>query len=272
MRKVTRFTGYLIPPLGILLFLEAFLLRQDTFSDAVVTTAAGLLGMLPKGLVLLISISLAAGIIALSRKRVLVQELFSLETLAHVDTMCLDKTGTLTQGVMKVESVFLTDPGRSVPFDEMMGAFLRCTDDNNATFRALRDYFGTSDALSCTGKVPFSSDRKWSAVTFSDFTLVIGAPERLAAKEAETILQKEQVKGKRILAAGITRDKVSADRQLPPVQCLAIILIADPLRENAAGTLAYFWKEGVEVKLISGDNPVTASALAAHEAFCQVLF
>ena len=96
MRKVTHFTAFLIPPLGILLFLEAFLLRGDTLNHAVVTTAAGLLGMLPKGLVLLISISLAVGIITLSRKKVLVQELFALETLAHVDTLCLDKTGTFT--------------------------------------------------------------------------------------------------------------------------------------------------------------------------------
>mgnify|MGYP002330938172 CR=1 FL=1 len=106
MRKVTHFTAFLIPPLGILLFLEAFLLRGDTLNHAVVTTAAGLLGMLPKGLVLLISISLAVGIITLSRKKVLVQELFALETLAHVDTLCLDKTGTLTRGKMQVEKVY----------------------------------------------------------------------------------------------------------------------------------------------------------------------
>ncbi len=98
MRKVTHYTGFLIPPLGIVLFVQAVILRGDSVDNAIVTTAAGLLGMLPKGLVLLISISLAAGIIALSGKKVLVQELFALETLAHVDTLCLDKTGTLTLG------------------------------------------------------------------------------------------------------------------------------------------------------------------------------
>ncbi len=123
MRKVTRFTGYLIPPLGILLFLEAFYLRGDPINDAVVSTAAGLLGMLPKGLVLLISISLAVGIIALSKKKVLVQELFALETLAHVDTLCLDKTGTLTEGKMQVEEVESTDIGRSMPLMKSSAPF-----------------------------------------------------------------------------------------------------------------------------------------------------
>ena len=138
MRKVTHFTAFLIPPLGILLFLEAFLLRGDTLNHAVVTTAAGLLGMLPKGLVLLISISLAVGIITLSRKKVLVQELFALETLAHVDTLCLDKTGTLTQGKMQVEKVYSAEPQGSVLFEELIGSSLQYADDNCKAARKFR--------------------------------------------------------------------------------------------------------------------------------------
>ena len=109
--------------------------------DAVVSTAAGLLGMLPKGLVLLISIGLAAGIIRLSKQNVLVQDLYSLENLAHVDVICLDKTGTLTQGRMQVEQAIVLDSGTPVPFETMMGAFLCNTDDNNATFQAMKEYF-----------------------------------------------------------------------------------------------------------------------------------
>lgn len=268
MRKVTRFTGYLIPPLGILLFLEAFLLRGDAINHAVVTTAAGLLGMLPKGLVLLISISLAVGIIALSKKRVLVQELFALETLAHVDTLCLDKTGTLTQGNMQVEEVVLTDLGRSMAFEEVIGSFLRATDDNNATFQALQAHFAPSEGLLPVEKIPFSSERKWSAVQFQDFTFVIGAPERLAGKDA-LFWEKEFAAGRRVLVAGITEQSVAADRPLPEIQLLASIVLSDPIRPNAAETLAYFQREGVDLKLISGDNPAAVAALAKKAGFPQ---
>lgn len=267
MRKVTRFTGFLIPPLGILLFLEAFFLRGDALNHAVVTTAAGLLGMLPKGLVLLISISLAVGIITLSKKKVLVQELFALETLAHADTLCLDKTGTLTQGKMQVEKVRLTELGRSMPFGEIMGSFLACTDDNNATFQALQAHFQLSQKFAPAEKIPFSSDRKWSAVKFEEFTFILGAPERLGAGEPDAVLEKEESRGRRVLLAGITREPVSAEEPLPPVQALALLILSDPIRLGAAETLAYFQKEGVDLKLISGDNPVTASALAKQAGF-----
>ena len=212
MRKVTHFTAFLIPPLGILLFLDAFLLRGDTLNHAVVTTAAGLLGMLPKGLVLLISISLAVGIITLSRKKVLVQELFALETLAHVDTLCLDKTGTLTQGKMQVEKVYSAEPQGSVLFEELIGSFLQYTDDNNATFQALKAHFAASDVFSPIHKIPFSSERKWSAIEFQNAgTFVIGAPERLGASVPPHLERDEQT-GKRLLLAGYTKEPLECRR------------------------------------------------------------
>lgn len=267
MRKVTHFTAFLIPPLGILLFLEAFLLRGDTLNHAVVTTAAGLLGMLPKGLVLLISISLAVGIITLSRKKVLVQELFALETLAHVDTLCLDKTGTLTQGKMQVEKVYSAEPQGSVLFEELIGSFLQYTDDNNATFQALKAHFAASDVFSPIHKIPFSSERKWSAIEFQNAgTFVIGAPERLGAFVPPHLERDEQT-GKRLLLAGYTKEPLDQNSPLPHIQELAYIVISDSIRPNAAETLAYFQKEGVALKLISGDNPVTVSALAKQVGF-----
>lgn len=267
MRKVTRFTGFLIPPLGIMMFLEAFFLRGDTLNSAVVSTAAGLLGMLPKGLVLLISISLAAGIIVLSKKRVLVQELYSLETLAHVDTLCLDKTGTLTQGKMQVEEVRLTDLGRAMHFSDIMGSFLNCSDDNNATFQAMKSYFKSNDFFAPLEKIPFSSDRKWSAVRFRDYTFVIGAPERLAGRTGSEIPTSALYAGKRILLAGITHNTVYSDKPLPEILTLATLVLSDPIRPNAAETLTYFKNEGVDLKLISGDNPVTVSSLAEKAGF-----
>ena len=267
MRKVTHFTAFLIPPLGILLFLEAFLLRGDTLNHAVVTTAAGLLGMLPKGLVLLISISLAVGIITLSRKKVLVQELFALETLAHVDTLCLDKTGTLTQGKMQVEKVYSAEPQGSVLFEELIGSFLQYTDDNNATFQALKAHFAASDVFSPIHKIPFSSERKWSAIEFQNAgTFVIGAPERLGAS-VPPYLERDEQTGKRLLLAGYTKEPLDQNGPLPHIQELAYIVISDSIRPNAAETLAYFQKEGVALKLISGDNPVTVSALVKQVGF-----
>lgn len=267
MRKVTHFTAFLIPPLGILLFLEAFLLRGDTLNHAVVTTAAGLLGMLPKGLVLLISISLVVGINTLSRKKVLVQELFALETLAHVDTLCLDKTGTLTQGKMQVEKVYSAEPQGSVLFEELIGSFLQYTDDNNATFQALKAHFAASDVFSPIHKIPFSSERKWSAIEFQNAgTFVIGAPERLGAS-VPPYLERDEQTGKRLLLAGYTKEPLDQNSPLPHIQELAYIVISDSIRPNAAETLAYFQKEGVALKLISGDNPVTVSALAKQVGF-----
>lgn len=267
MREVTHFTAFLIPPLGILLFLEAFLLRGDTLNHAVVTTAAGLLGMLPKGLVLLISISLAVGIITLSRKKVLVQELFALETLAHVDTLCLDKTGTLTQGKMQVEKVYSAEPQGSVLFEELIGSSLQYADDNNATFQALKAHFAASDVFSPIHKIPFSSERKWSAIEFQNAgTFVIGAPERLGASVPPHLERDEQT-GKRLLLAGYTKEPLDQNGPLPHIQELAYIVISDSIRPNAAETLAYFQKEGVALKLISGDNPVTVSALAKQVGF-----
>lgn len=183
MQKVTRFTGFFIVPLGIILFLEAILLRQTALPDAVISTSAGLLGMLPKGLVLLISISLAVGVIRLAKKQILVQALFSLETLAHVDVLCLDKTGTLTEGNMQVEAVHPLCQTPPVPVKKMIGSFLQHTDDNNATFQALDRYFPKSNTYSPTDKIAFSSQRKWSGMTFGDHgTLVLGAPERLLSE------------------------------------------------------------------------------------------
>ena len=133
MRKVTKFTSFLIIPLGIILFLEAYFLRNTPVDEAVISSSAALLGMLPKGLVLLISVSLAAGVIRLARMKILVQNIYSLETLAHVDTICLDKTGTITDGKLRVHSVIpLTDlPGGEM--DALVQSYMAASDDNNAT-------------------------------------------------------------------------------------------------------------------------------------------
>ena len=168
---------------------------------------------------------------------------------------------------MQVEEVELTDIGRSMPFDEIIGSFLHYTDDNNATFQALQAHFAQKESFAPVQKIPFSSDRKWSAIAFEEFTFIIGAPERLAGPELGDHFEKELNAGKRILLAGITPEPVSPDKPLPEIHVLVSIVISDPIRPNAAETLAYFQQEGVDLKLISGDNPVTVSALAAKAGF-----
>lgn len=263
MRKVTRFTGYFIVPLGILLFVEAYFFRFDALAPAVISTSAGLLGMLPKGLVLLISITLASGVIKLSQKRVLVQDLFSLESLAYVDVLCLDKTGTLTEGKMSVQSIEpVGETPLPVPLEDLMGSFLQNSDDNNATFQALKRYFHPNNRFCPSHKVPFSSQRKWSAMTFGSIgSLVIGAPDRLTDQPMPPEISERANSGSRILMAAFTKEAIRDD-QLPRLSPAAFFTLSDPVRKDAAKTLTFFEKEGVDIRVISGDNPNTVSAVA----------
>ena len=265
MKKVTRITSFFIVPLGIIAFLEALLVRNMTIAGAVISSSAGLLGMLPKGLVLLMSVGLAIGVIRLSKKNVLVQELYSLENLAHCDVLCLDKTGTLTVGHMEVEQVIPLgcDKARA---QQLLASYVSASEDNNATFCALKEYCAHAAPQRAFAGVPFSSARKWSSVTLENGEyLVLGAYERLGLKGDMPLQFREQMQqGKRVLFAGITRQKPQADGELCAVEPAAAVIIADPLRKNAKDTIAYFERQGVEVKVISGDDPVTASAVAAR--------
>ena len=265
MKKVTRITSFFIVPLGIIAFLEALLVRNMTIADAVISSSAGLLGMLPKGLELLMSVGLAIGVIRLSKKNVLVQELYSLENLAHCDVLCLDKTGTLTVGHMEVEQVIPLgcDKARA---QQLLASYVSASEDNNATFCALKEYCAHAAPQRAFAGVPFSSARKWSSVTLENGEyLVLGAYERLGLKGDMPLQFREQMQqGKRVLFAGITRQKPQADGELCAVEPAAAVIIADPLRKNAKDTIAYFERQGVEVKVISGDDPVTASAVAAR--------
>lgn len=266
MGQVTRFTGFLIPPLGLLLFFQVYVLRGTPLSGAVTTTAAGLLGMLPKGLVLLITVSLAVGVAKLAKSRVLVQNLFSLESLAHVDVLCLDKTGTLTQGDMRVERVVQLTKDLPIPLADWMGVFLTHIDDNNATFQAMRACFPIRDIPQTpTGKISFSSQRKWSAVTFPELgTLVVGAPDRMTGTRLPEELSAEIRRGKRVLMIASTSCPVDPDGPLPEMTALAALVLSDPIRPGAAHTLDYFRREGVRIKVISGDHPAAAAAVAAQ--------
>ena len=266
MRRVTRFTSFVIIPVGLILFVQAYFFRNIDITNSVVSTAAALLGMLPKGLMLLITISLATGVIKLAKKSVLVQDLYSVETLAHIDTLCLDKTGTITEGKMKVDNVEIYNENylpRSM--NSLMTAFVNEMTDNNATFMALKDYFKGEDSFEVADNMAFSSERKWSSISFKNLgSIVLGAPERLIEKsdmEMPNKIIEEQKAGKRMLFIAYTQDIIS-DENLPHLEIVAAITLDDPLRKNAKEMLGFFKTQKVDIKIISGDNPLTVSSIA----------
>ena len=266
MKKVTSMTSFAIIPIGVLLFVEAYFMRHAGEFDSVVTTAAALLGMLPKGLMLLITISLATGVIKLAKKKVLVQDLYSVETLAHVDTLCLDKTGTITEGRMRVSDLWvINDKVLKFPLKDVMSAFGLQMNDNNATFLALKDYFQENVTFEVLDKVAFSSERKWSSISFKEVgTVVVGAPERLIERTDEKLSKKvldTQKEGKRILGIAYTNEVIK-EEILPGLQMIGYIVLDDPLRKNAKEMLGFFKKQQVDIKIISGDNPLTVSSIA----------
>ncbi|TGY41156.1 cation-translocating P-type ATPase [Clostridium sartagoforme] len=265
MRKVTKITSYIIIPVGLLLFLEAYFFRGELIKSSVVSTSAALLGMLPKGLVLLISISLATGVIKLAKRKVLVQDLYSVETLAHVDTLCLDKTGTITEGKMQVSNVEkFNEEIMPISIDQALSAFVNEMGDNNGTFQALKDYFKGNNKFEVDYKNSFSSERKWSSISFKNIgSIIVGAPEKLMAKsdfEMKENMIESQKQGKRVLLVGFSKDIV--EDVLPNIEVVAAVELSDPLRKNAREMLGFFKGEGVTVKVISGDNPITVSSIA----------
>ena len=270
MKKVTRLTSFLIVPLGVFMFMESLYFRKASFSESVVSSSAALLGMLPKGLVLLISVSLAVGVIRLAKMKILVQNIYSLETLAHVDVLCLDKTGTITDGNMEVHTrIPLENAGEIRMKDEeaenMIRAYLAASDDNNATIQALRNEYPPAVSFKPVRKIPFSSGRKWGAVSFENIgTIFAAAPEKIL-QELPSKAKQEMEQGFRLVAFGYTKKMWTDTTALPePGQILplAVISMSDTIRKNTKEVLDYFRKEDVDVKIISGDHKKTVSMIA----------
>lgn len=264
IRKVSKFTSWVIIPLGIILFVEAFWLRDAGIKTSVVASAAALLGMLPKGLVLLISIALTTGVIKLAKNRILVQDMYSIETLAHVDTLCLDKTGTITEGKMKVQKAIILHDKYEELFPQIIGSYLSESTDNNITMQAIRDHYEVSNRFGAKEVLAFSSERKWGAIEFPEIgTVYLGAPERLVddSRLPEAVFTAQE-NGYRVLMLAIAEQQPLNETKMPYLEPLAILEIDDPIRQNAKETLAYLKEEGIDLKVISGDNPVTVSNIA----------
>ncbi|MDO5389668.1 MAG: cation-translocating P-type ATPase [Eubacteriales bacterium] len=267
LNKILKVISIMIVPLGIALFAKQYFLVHDTFQNSVVNTVAGMLGMIPEGLILLTSVALTLGSIRLAQQKTLVQELYCIETLARVDVLCLDKTGTITEGSMCVERVEdLNMLEADWTTEKAMGNLMRVLQDDNATFQAMKKYFKADQSFHLHHVIPFSSDRKYSGAVFEEQgTFLVGAVQFLFPEGQEELKERcghAAAEGLRVLVLAYS-PVMSQENEIPKdlVPC-ALILITDVIREEAPDTLAYFDSQGVDLKVISGDDPVTVAAIA----------
>ena len=237
----------------------------EKVSSVITNSVASVVGMIPEGLVMMTSIALAVGVIKLARKQTLVQDLYSIETLARVDMLCLDKTGTITEGSMQVERIHqYTDKFGAVT--DIMTSMVSALGASGSTFEAFADYFKGENVWNAAETVPFSSARKWSGADFGDKgRFIVGAPE-FVLKERYSLVQKDvenyTEQGYRVLLLVYSplpiKESVREDKLKP----VALIVLSDKIRASANSTLQYFAEQGVEIKIISGDNPITVSKVA----------
>lgn len=273
LRLIMRFTGGLVVPLGVLMFSRSYIWLGHSIKSSVEQTAASMLGMIPAGLMLLASVSLAIGVVTLGRKKMLAQRPHCIETLSRVDMLCLDKTGTLTTGNLSVTELLLVDPSDSETVRQKLAGLVHTMPPLNPTARALHAYCG-EDAkgasvknMQCpTAVTDFSSARRYSAATFADCTLYLGAPELLCPTLPEQLrdrAKKALEGGYRILAFAAGPPAISPDKPDHTALTLyALLLLRDEIRPEAAKTLSFFQGQDVAIKIISGDNPQTAAHIA----------
>jgi cation-transporting P-type ATPase E len=267
--QILKYVSWIIVPTGILLFWSQFHV-QGGWRRAVSGAAAGTVAMVPEGLVLLMSIAFAVAVVRLAQRRVLVQELPAVEGLARVDVLCIDKTGTLTEGAVDVRSIQPLHGATAADVEAALAAMAANDRSPNATMRAIAKRFpGPPDGWVATGAVPFSSARKWSATAFGERgAWVLGGPDvLLRAPGVDPVVRqaadRAAAEGNRVVL--LARAPTLSDEQLPPdLAPMGLLILGERLRRNAADTLRYFAQQDVTVKVISGDNPRTVGAIAVR--------
>ncbi|WP_370760300.1 HAD-IC family P-type ATPase [Faecalibacillus intestinalis] len=268
--QILKIISVIIIPLSILLFFKEYFIGHYPFSDVVVSVVAAVLGMIPSGLVLLTTIALSLSVLRLAKKNTLVQNLFCIETLARVDTICLDKTGTLTEGKLKVDDVICFDDHFSI--DQIIKNMNYCLEDGNMTSIALHQYFSKEKNYQPFFVIPFSSQRKYSAVSFNEFgTVYLGASQFIFENLDSKIEKKIKTyasQGFRVLCIGYTPIIINDNTLIKDLKCIGILILSDVIRQDAKTTLDYFKRQDVDIKIISGDDPVTVSAIARR---CHLL-
>ncbi|MBQ8654788.1 MAG: HAD-IC family P-type ATPase [Clostridia bacterium] len=265
LNRLIRLISMLLVPLGILLFLKQRYLQHAPLTDAVPSTVAAMIGMIPEGLLLLVSIALAVGVVKLGRRNTLVQELYGIETLARADVLCLDKTGTITTGEMAADGLIPFEMEEEA-FRAQLARFLGAFDEQTGTLDALRECVQPSDETA-VAVLPFSSARKKSAASFADGkTLILGAPAFVLGEQYDPVLracaEDYAARGSRVLVLAQAEGCVTQTDAPPVERVLGLCLLRDCIREHAEETLMYFRQQGVRVKVISGDDPRTVSAIA----------
>lgn len=257
----------IIPVMALLIYNAVFVTEQP-FNRAVTSSVAAIIGMIPEGLVLLTSVVLAVSSIRLAQNRTLVQDLYCIETLARVDTLCLDKTGTITEGTMAIDEIEPLFDISDEKIDELLNALMSSLSDVNPTACAMREKWSLGSKYSAERVIPFSSAKKWSGAYFREFgSLIMGAGEFILGDEYEKIRNKSEKMsegGRRVILLARS-EKSFNNRDLPEnIVPLALIAITDKLRPEARDTLRYFDEQGVDIRIISGDNPKTVSAVAVR--------
>ncbi|MCP9312978.1 cation-translocating P-type ATPase [Liquorilactobacillus satsumensis] len=271
LNKLIKWVGIIIIPVGLILFFQNILLNHESLENSVISMEAALIGMIPEGLYLLTTIALALSATRLARRQVMLHDMKSVETLARVNVLCLDKTGTITENEMAVQKVIpaagYQEKGQVVPIETLIGDFAAAMPGDNATMKAIKHYFTKTSGRQAQSKVPFSSVQKFSGVSFADQTYVLGAPEMVLRAKFDSY-QPEFInytqKGYRVLVFGEYPKELLKPVLTAEVRPLGYILIANPVRKEARKTFAYFEKQGVALKVISGDNPLTVSHVATE--------
>ncbi len=267
LKIIIKAIGFIIVPIAVAFMVKSLLLKPDDLPGAVLGSATVVIGMIPAGMFLLTSVALAVGIIKLAKHNTLVQDLYSLEMLARVDTVCFDKTGTITDGKMTVTKVINLNSDTEEEIKTIMSNVLGAINDENQTAEALSEYFGKSHDLEFLKTLPFNSKRKLSAVTFKkEGTYVFGAPEFVVGKEQyskiEQTIEEYANAGMRVLLLARSKSPIDEENVPKDLQPVSLIIIADNIRTDAVDTIKWFKENGVSIKVISGDNPITVSEVS----------
>ena len=259
---ILKFISIIIVPLGIILFAKQYWISGSTYEQAV----AAVLGMIPEGLVLLTSVALALGAVRLARRSTLVRELFCIETLARVDTLCLDKTGTITEGHLCVQGE--ESVKEDVDLEQLMGRMVAALGDENETFQALRQHYKRNQSTNTKLVLPFSSERKFSGVVFEgEGTYLMGAYQFIFLQADPAVLEKiaeYASQGLRVLTIAHSPNEMTDYTLAEDFEIVGFVFMTDVVRKNAPDILGYFEEQGVDLKVISGDDPVTVAAIAAR--------
>lgn len=258
IKKVIKILSIVIIPLGIFLFLKQTSLSGNSLETSVVNTVAALIGMIPEGLVLLTSTVFAVSVIRLSKFNVLVKELYSIEVLARVDTLCLDKTGTITEGSMEMYDIILFNDFEKKDIEKILVNLASNLKDENATMMAIKNMYMCDNYEKADEIYSFSSEKKYSGIRINNDTYILGAFDYLL-NDDEIKVAKKYTSENRVLAL-VKFDKLGTDlkKNIP----MGLILIRDKIRNNAVKTIEYFKQQGVDIKIISGDNPETVSNIS----------